>query len=106
MKIQAIEVDPDHVHVYIDIPPRRAVGEAVGILKSISARWMFKRYPGLKRRLWAGELWADGYFARTVGEGVTAAMIRRYIESHAEKGLEPAQGLLFPKGKAKRPQRP
>ena len=33
---------------------------------------------------------------RTVGEGVTAAMVRRYIEQHADKGLESAQGELFP----------
>ena len=104
MLILSCEIDPDHVHVYMEIPPQRAVGSAVRIMKSISARVMFKRFPYLKNKFWSGELWGDGYFARTVGEGVNAEIIRRYIERHADKGLEPAQGELFPKGKV-RPKR-
>ena len=96
MEIDAAEVDEDHVHLYIQIPPQRSVGRAVGILKSISARMMFKRFPYLKRKLWAGELWSASYFARSVGEGVTGALIRRYIESHEERALGPAQAELFP----------
>lgn len=96
MLIESIEVDEDHVHVYIAIPPQRSVGRAVGILKSVSARLVFKRFGYLRRKLWRGELWGEGYFARTVGDGVTAAMVRRYIAEHADKGLEPAQGELFP----------
>jgi putative transposase len=96
MHIETIEVDVDHVHIYIFIPPQRSVGSAVRILKSISARLMFKRFQYLKRMLWGGNLWGASYFVRTVGEGVTAAMVRRYIQDHADKGLEPAQGDLFP----------
>ena len=96
MEIDTIEVDADHVHLYIQIPPQRSVGRAVGILKSISARAMFKRFPYLKRKLWAGELWSASYFARSVGEGVTGALIKRYIEMHEEKALGPAQAELFP----------
>jgi putative transposase len=99
MNIQSLEVDNDHVHLYIEIPPQRSVGRAVGILKSVSARLMFKRFSYFRRKLWGGELWGDSYFVRTVGEGVTAAMVRRYIADHAEKGLEPAQGELFPNEK-------
>lgn len=97
MNVQSIEIDEDHVHLYIEIPPQRSVGRGVGILKSVSARFMFKRFSYFKKKLWAGEFWGDSYFVRTVGEGVTAAMVRRYIADHAEKGLEPAQGELFPK---------
>jgi putative transposase len=95
MWLHAIEVDKDHVHLQIEIPPQRSVGSAVRILKSVSARLMFKKFPFLKKRLWAGELWGDGYFVRTVGDEVTAAMVRRYIDAHAAKGLEPAQAELF-----------
>src|SRR3989344_1328773 len=99
MLIHEIEVDSDHVHLYIEIPPQRSVGSAVRIMKSFSARLAFKKFGGLKRKLWSGELWADGYFVRTVGDEVTAAIVKRYITAHAEKGLEPAQGVLFPKEK-------
>ena len=94
MEILSVEVDADHVHAYIQIPPQRSVGRAVGILKSVSARKMFKRFPYLKRKLWAGELWGDSYYARTVGEGVTGEMVRRYIEQHATKAFEPVQQEL------------
>ena len=100
MEILVIEVDIDHVHIYIQVPPQRSVGKAVGILKSVSARAMFKRFPYLKRKLWAGELWEASYFVRSVGDGVTAEMVKRYIESHQDRALEPAQAELFPKGKA------
>lgn len=102
MKIQELEVDEDHVHLYIEIPPQRSVGEAVRILKSVSARMMFKRFSYFKKKIWSGKLWGASYFARTVGEGVTAGMVRRYIKVHAEKGMEPAQGDLFPKEKITR----
>ena len=100
MQVEAIEVDVDHVHLYIQVPPQRSVGRAVGILKSVSARMMFKRFPYLKRTLSAGQLWSASYFARSVGEGVTAALIKCYIESHEERVLGPAQAELFPKEKA------
>lgn len=101
MWVHDIVVDEDHVHMQIEIAPQRSVGSATRILKSISARWMFRRFPYLKKKLWAGEMWADGYFVRTIGDEVTAEIVRRYITEHADKGLEPAQGELFPKEKAK-----
>ena len=96
MNILSLEVDEDHVHLHIEIPPQRSVGKGIGILKSVSARLMFKRFNYLRKKLWGGEFWGDSYFARTVGDGVTAAMVKRYILNHAEKGLESAQGELFP----------
>ena len=97
MNVKSIEVDEDHVHLYIEIPPQRSVGECVRILKSVSARMMFKRFEYFKRKLWSGKIWGASYFVRTVGEGVTAAMVKKYIEEHADKGLESAQGVLFPR---------
>ena len=102
MNIKAIEVDVDHVHIYVEIPPQRSVGRAVGIFKSVSARLVFKRFTYLRSKLWGGELWGGAYFARTVGEGVTADMVRKYITEHADKGLAPTQGELFPKEKVSR----
>ena len=99
MRIESLEVDEDHVHLYMEIPPQKSVGKAIGILKSVSARMLFKRFGYLRRKLWGGEFWGASYFVRTMGEGVTAAMVRQYITGHADKGLSPAQEYLFPKGK-------
>jgi len=45
----------------------------------------------VKKELWGGELWEDGYFARTVGDEVTAEVIRNYIRYHREQEKSPKQ---------------
>lgn len=59
--------------------------QVVTRLKSLSARALFAELPQIRKELWGGELWAGRYFGRTVGEEVTADIIRRYIARHAEK---------------------
>jgi len=62
----------------------------VQILKSIYAREAFKRFPNQREQLWAGELWSDRYFVRSIGDKVTADIIRKYIEyqTHEENSLQ------------------
>jgi putative transposase len=83
--IEETEVSVDHVHIFCSFPPRYAISQVVGRLKSLSARAVFKEFPWVKRRLWGGELWEDGYFARTVGDKVTAEVIRQYIRRHKKE---------------------
>ncbi len=61
------------------------------IIKSVTARELFREFPSLKKRLWAGELWEDGYFARTVGDRMTREVIEKYIERHREVTQGPVQ---------------
>jgi putative transposase len=79
-RIDTMEIMEDHVHVFIEAPPRYSPSEIVQTMKSISAREVFKRYPKLRKQLWAHELWSDGYFVRSVGDNVTSDIIRKYIE--------------------------
>ena len=90
-EILELEVAEDHVHIFLSFQPRHSIGEVVGIMKSISARELFKEYPSLKQRLWKGHLWEDGYFARTVGDTLTSEMIEKYIRHHRETEQSPAQ---------------
>ena len=83
--IEELEVSVDHVHIFCSFPPRYSISQVVGRLKSESARAVFREFPRVKRQLWGGELWEDGYFARTVGDKVTAEMIRQYIRRHHEE---------------------
>ena len=89
------EVALDHVHIFLDFPPRYSIAKVVGILKSISARQVFEEFPQLRKQLWARELWEDGYFARTVGDKVTAEVIRRYIRQHQGEAGRQRQLKLF-----------
>ena len=102
MDIEALQVAADHVHVCIAIPPQQSVGSAVRKLKSMSARYIFKKFPELKRKLWTKELWSPSYFVRTIGDRVTADVVRQYIESHEDEAALGIQAELFPSGKVKR----
>ena len=78
--IDTMEVMEDHVHIFVEVPPKYSPAWVVQIMKSISARKIFEKFPELRKQLWAGELWNDGYFVRSVGDEVTADIIRKYIE--------------------------
>ena len=80
LRIDTMEVMEDLVHIFVEAPPKYSPAQVVQIMKSISAREIFKKYPELRKQLWAGELWNDGYFVRSVGDKVTADIIRKYIE--------------------------
>lgn len=97
MEIHAVEIDVDHVHLYVQIPPQRSVGEAVRIFKSISSRMLFKRFPYLRRKMWSGYIWSAGYAVKTLGEAVTGKVLKKYLEEHADKAFGPAQPELFPR---------
>ena len=90
LRIDTMEVMGDHVHIFVEVPPRYSPAQVVQILKSVSAREVFKKFPKLRKQLWAGEFWSDGYFVRSVGDKVTADIIRKYIEyqMHEEKSLQ------------------
>ncbi len=89
-KIDTMEVMEDHVHIFVEVPPRYSPAQVGQILKSVSAREVFKKFPKLRKQLWAGEFWSDGYFVRSVGDKVTADIIRKYIEYqvHEENSLQ------------------
>ena len=93
--IDELEVSPDHVHIFCAFPPRYSISQVVTRFKSLSARTIFRESPRIKRRLWGGELWEEGYFVRTVGDKVTAELIRRYIPYHQGEKSEAQQLSLF-----------
>lgn len=83
--IDEMEVSVDHVHIFCSFPPRYSIAQIITRFKSLSARAIFREYPQVKRKLWGGEFWEDGYFARTAGDKVTAEVIRKYIRRHREE---------------------
>ena len=81
-EVLEMEIAEDHVHIFTSIPPKYSVGEMVRVLKSVSAKEIFLRHPEVKKELWGGEFWEDGYFVRTVGDKVTSDTIKKYIQYH------------------------
>jgi len=90
--IDTMEVAEGHVHVFLEAPSKYGPARIAQMLKSISAREVFQRFPWLRRQFWSGEFWADGYFVRSVGDQVTVDVIRRYIKYQSDG---PPQARLF-----------
>ena len=86
-EIDTMEVKDDHVHLFLSAPPRYSPARVVQVIKSISAKMVFKEFAEVKKQLWGGEFWSDGYFVRSVGDKVTSDLIRRYIKCHQDKQL-------------------
>jgi putative transposase len=78
--VEELAVLPDHAHLFVSAPPDVSLAKAVQTVKSITARELFKRFPGLKKHLWGGALWERGYFVMSSGQGTTDEMIRLYIK--------------------------
>jgi len=85
VKFLEIGVDEDHVHFLVQVIPRYSVTRLVTIIKSLTAREVFKRCPRVKKQLWGGEFWTDGYYAGTVGRHGNELVIGEYVKNQGKK---------------------
>ena len=76
-----IGVDKDHVHFLIQSVPTFSPTRIAQTVKSITAREIFKRVPSVKKQLWGGEFWTDGYFMNTVGHKGNEESVRNYVQN-------------------------
>lgn len=83
MEILAVDVQPDHIHLFVSFPPALSIADAVKLLKGISARQLRLMFPDLRKRTRSDRLWAPSYFVSTAGN-VSAETIRKYIESQEQ----------------------
>jgi putative transposase len=70
---------PDHIHLYVSIPPKYSVSEIVGYLKGKSSLMIFDRHANLKYKYGNRHFWARGYFVDTVGKN--KKQIQEYIQN-------------------------
>ena len=85
LKFETIGFDEDHVHFLLQSVPKYSPSQIFRIVKSITAIKLFEAHPDIKKELWGGEFWSDGGFVSTVGEGVNAEIIRKYIQNQGRK---------------------
>jgi putative transposase len=84
-EIVELNIQVDHVHLLVMIPPKVAVSNFVGTLKGRTAIRVFNRFRELKRRpYWGNHFWARGYCADTVG--LDAEKIRKYVRYQDKEG--------------------
>ena len=94
-EVVELNVQLDHVHVVVSIPPKVSVSILMGTLKGKLAIKLFKTYPSLKKKpYWGNHFWSRGYFVNTVG--IDEEMIKRYVKyQEGEDKKEEHQGRDF-----------
>jgi REP element-mobilizing transposase RayT len=85
IKFLEIGVEENHVHFLIQSVPTYSVTKLVKMIKSLTAREVFRRCPHVKKQLWGGEFWTDGYFVSTVGKHGDETMIGKYVKEQGGK---------------------
>jgi putative transposase len=90
LEIERLGCDLDHIHLLVSLHPKYSPGQFVRLFKSITAKQLFKQFPELKRELWGGEFWTDGYYVGTVSEKGNWKTVEQYVRNQGVK-LEEAQ---------------
>jgi putative transposase len=95
-EIEFLEIgtDSDHVHFLVQSVPTYSPTKVVRTIKSITAKEIFKQMPELKKQLWGGEFWSDGYYISSVGAHGSEEMIKQYVKHQGELN-DSTQPTLF-----------
>jgi putative transposase len=80
-----IGTEKDHVHFLVQSVPMYSPTKIVRIIKSITAREIFRQIPSVKEALWGGEFWTDGYYISTVGRAGNEAVIHQYVQKQGRQ---------------------
>ena len=84
-----------HIHLLCSAHPNVAPGRIEHMFKSLTAREIIRRKPAVKRVLWGGEFWSDGYYVATVGERANWQTVERYVHWQGQPREDLRQIRLF-----------
>ncbi len=93
-EIEFLEIgtDKDHVHFLVQSVPTYSPTKIIRTIKSITAREIFRKHPEVKKKLWGGEFWTDGYYVGTVSKHGNENVIGNYVR---EQGREKEYKRLY-----------
>jgi putative transposase len=95
VEIIEINVQPDHVHLVVTIPPKYAVSQYMGFLKGKLALRLFDQFPQLRKKYWGQHVWSRGYCVSTIG--LDEEQIVKYVkwQNKKDEDTDATQGRLF-----------
>ena len=93
VEVHELNVQPDHVHVLLTIPPKYSISKMMGFLKGKLSLKLFDKYPVLRKRYWGRHLWSRGYCVSTVG--LDEERIRKYVKWQNQKDKAASQPRLL-----------
>lgn len=79
-RIDELNVQPDHIHMLIQLVPSISISKMVQLFKGKSSRIIRKEFPSLEEFYWGDSFWGDGFFAETQGE-LNLEKMREYIRN-------------------------
>jgi putative transposase len=95
IEFEKIGTDRDHIHMLASFPPKHSGSDVVRIFKSITAKQLFSRFPALRKELWGGEFWSDGFYIATVSERGNWKVVEQYVTNQGKTMEHPPQLRLF-----------
>jgi putative transposase len=95
IEFEKIGCDENHLHTLVSFPPKHGGSDVARIFKSITARQLFKQFPALKKELWGGEFWSDGFYLATVSERGNWKQVEQYVANQGKtRGTSPQLRLF------------
>ena len=89
IEVSHVGFDQNHVHLLTRFLPKYSGGQVIKLIKSLSAKAVFREVPEVKDELWGGEFWTDGYYIATISGKGNKAVIEKYIKNQGrEKDIE------------------
>ena len=80
-EVSTMEIgEQDHIHLFVSAHPKITPSYVVKMIKGISARKLFLKFPQLKKELYKGHLWNPSYYIETIGS-INEEVIKKYIEN-------------------------
>ena len=95
IEFEKIGTDQDHIHILASFPPKHSGSDVVRMFKSITAKQLFLRFPALKKELWGGEFWSDGFYISTVSERGNWKAVEQYVANQGKTMDQPRQLRLL-----------
>ena len=94
IEISDIGFDQNHIHLLCRFLPKYSGGQVIRLVKNITAKAVFAQAPSVKKYLWGGEFWTDGYYIATIGSRGNKTIIENYIRNQG-RGKDLTQLRLF-----------
>ncbi len=85
VEFMEIGTDKNHVHFLVQSVPTYSATKIVTMIKSLTAREIFAKHPEVKKQLWGGEFWTDGYFVNTVSKFGDETTISKYVKEQGDE---------------------
>ncbi len=85
IEVSHVGFDKNHVHILCKFLPKYSGGQVIRLIKSITAREVYRQVGEIKKELWGGEFWTDGYYFATVSGRGNRGVIEKYIEQQGRE---------------------